>query len=178
MTPTSTTEETMSKSAPEIKTTIKTTIQELPLTPEPLGTPDQIAAQVKADEKNKYSKEELLKIFDELIFEGEYKEDITIRGKLRVTFRSRTTEETMEVAKFLDTQEYNLLITMQQERAVRNLAYSLVNFQGKDLAGIKHEDKLKFVQSKPMPILMALADKLSEFDVKVEMACREAEENF
>ena len=128
--------------------------------------------------KKEFPKEELLKVFDELIFNGEYREDVTIKGKLKVTFRTRTTEETMEVSKLLDGTDHKLLVTVQEQRAFHNLCKSLVTYQGRDVSNLKVEDKEKFIKKLPTSIASALADALSEFDLKVDYACREGEENF
>jgi hypothetical protein len=139
---------------------------------------EDLKADESAIKKPKYTKEELGKIFDELIFQGEYREDVTIRGKLRVTFRSRTTEETMEITKALDGQDFKLLSTMQEQRAFRNLIKSLVAYQGRDLSNMKPEEREQFIRKIPTSIIGSLADKLAEFDLKVDEACREGEENF
>jgi hypothetical protein len=125
-----------------------------------------------------YKKEELMAVFDQLIFEGEFKEESTIKGKLKVEFRSRTAEETMEISKFLDSAEYKLLTTMQEQRAFLNLNKSLVKYQGRDLTTISNDEKGKFIRRLPTSILASLADSLAEFDRKVDLACREAEEGF
>jgi hypothetical protein len=125
-----------------------------------------------------YTKEVLTAVFDQLIFEGEYKEEVTIKGKLKVEFRSRTADETMEISKFLDSAEYKLLTTMQEQRAFLNLNKSLVKYQGKDLSIISFDERAKFIRRLPTSILASLADSLAEFDRKVDMACREAEEGF
>jgi hypothetical protein len=145
-------------------------------------TKEDVEPQTKADpnakKKSKFTKEELLKVFDELIFQSEYREDVTIRGKLRVTFRSRTTEETMEISKILDNQDFKLLSTMQEQRAFQNLLKSLVSYQGRDLSALKVEDKEKFIKKIPTSIIGSLADKLAEFDLKIDEACQEGESNF
>jgi hypothetical protein len=128
--------------------------------------------------KPRFTKEELLKVFDVLIFEGEYKEEVAIKNKLRVTFRSRTTEETMEISKILDSQDFKLLSTMQEQRAFHNLLKSLVVYQGRDLTNIKPEEKEKIIKKIPTSIIGSLADKLAEFDLKVDEACQEGEGNF
>lgn len=125
-----------------------------------------------------YKSEELLKVFDELIFQGEYTEEQTIRGKLKVTFRSRSAEETMEISKTLDNMDFKLLSTMQEQRAFLNLAKSLTLYQGRDLEKLKADEKIQFIKRLPTSILGALADALAEFDRKVDLACREADANF
>jgi hypothetical protein len=104
-----------------------------------------------------YKKEELTAVFDQLIFEGEFKEEVTIKGKLKVEFRSRTAEETMEISKFLDNAEYKLLTTMQEQRAFLNLNKSLVKYQGKDLSAVPSDERAKFIRRLPTSILASLS---------------------
>jgi len=125
-----------------------------------------------------YKQDELLAIFDELIFNGEYKEEVTVRGKLKVEFRSRSSEETMDISRILDSADYKLISTLQEQRAFMNLCKSLVKYHGRDLSQVSDDERTKFVKKLPIQILAILADKLAEFDRKVDLACREAEANF
>lgn len=125
-----------------------------------------------------YKPEELAAVFDELLFEGEYKEDVTIRGKLKVTFRTRSAEETMQISKQLDLSDYKFLPTIQEQRAFLNVSKSLISYQGKDLTVIKEEEKGAFIRKLPTSILSTLTDSLAEFDRKIDIACRNAEDSF
>lgn len=136
------------------------------------------ASDLPQPKLKEYKKEELLAVFDELIFQGEYTEEQTIRGKLKVSFRSRSADETMQISKQLDVMDFKLLTTMQEQRAFLNLSKSLTMYQGKDLDKLKSEEKAEFIKRLPTSILGALADALAEFDRKVDLACREADENF
>lgn len=142
---------------------------------EEVKVPEQDGPELKLP---KYTKEDLIKVFDELIFQGEYVEERTIKTRLKVAFRSRTAEETMSISQSLDNAEYKLLTTMQERRAFLNLRCSLVKYQGKDLSNVPQDEKTKFIQKLPTSILASLADALAEFDRKVDLACRDAEENF
>ena len=126
----------------------------------------------------KYSAEELLTIFDEILFSGEYQEDITIKGKLKVTFRSRTALETTDISKELDSKTFNLMITLQQERSFLHIAYSLVSYAGKDLSTLSIEERKAFVGKLPSAVVALLSDTLVVFDEKINLACTEGEQNF
>ena len=132
----------------------------------------------KAKEKPKYDKDELLRIFDEIIFSGEYSEDVVIKGKLRVNFRTRTSEEIAEISRAIDTTTFNLIATMQEARMVLNLQFALTSYQGRSLIGFSTEDKAKFIKRLPGPVIGVLLDALYKFDDKVFEACKELEENF
>lgn len=136
---------------------------------------------LKADvpETPKYSKEELLSIFDEMIFSSEYTETVSLRGgKLQVVFRSRSAEDTMAISKDIDSKNFTLITTLQEHRALQNLAYSLVSFANKDLKGMTIEDRTKYIVKLPAVVVGALSESLGKFDHKISAACREGEANF
>lgn len=139
----------------------------------------KVEANKPEENKPKFSKEELLAIFDEMIFSGSYEEEVSLRGgKLKVTFRSRTAEETTSISKDIDGTSFNLISTLQERRALLNLAYSLVKYAGKDLSGMSAEDRVKYVGKLPTPVVGALSVALSNFDQKIDAACVEGEANF
>lgn len=145
----------------------------------PKETPEQKEKDDGVEQtKPKYDKDELLRIFDEIIFSGEYSEDVTIKGKLHVQFRTRTSEEVSEISRVIDATPYNLIATMNESRMILNLQYALTSYQGKSLVGVSKEDKAKFINKLPGPVIGALLDALYKFDDKVFEACKELEENF
>lgn len=152
---------------------------ELPPLPPSEAEPEKTQeAKASATDTPQYDQEELLRIFDEVIFSGEYAEDVTIRNRLKVRFRTRTSGEVDEITRIVDSTQANLLATLDQKRSVLNLQYSLISYQGKNLAGLKVEDRAKFISAIPGPIIGALLIALAKFDNKVFEACREGEENF
>lgn len=148
---------------------------------EDVGAEDKAPAKTAEEAKTtpKYDKDELLQIFDELMFGSEYVGEVVVNKKLKVSFRTRSLEETMAISKELDSMTYNFITTLQEQRAVLNLAHSLVNYHGKDLSQMKPlPDRMKFIMKLPIQIIGQLTDKLAEFDMKVDAACKEGEENF
>ncbi len=130
-------------------------------------------------ETPKYKKEELLAIFDEMIFSGEYIEELSLRaGKLKLSFRSRSVEDTVAITKDIDGKNFSLISTLQEHRALLNLAYSLVSYAGKDLKGMTIEDRTKFIGKLPSPVAGLISIELSKFDNKISAACEEGEANF
>lgn len=130
------------------------------------------------EEKPKYDKEELNRIFDEILFSQEYQETVTIKGKMKVTFRTRSAEEIEAITKKLDATPANLVATLSEKRAILTLHDALVNYHGKDLSGMKLEDKARFVNKLPGVVVGALMRALQKFDDKCFEACKEGEENF
>lgn len=127
---------------------------------------------------SKYSAEELLSIFDEIIFSGEYQEEVVVKGRLKVTFRTRAAGEIEEISKLVDATQANLIATLNEKRSLLNLQYAITFYQGKDLRSMKIEDKAKFIRNIPGPVIGALLGALMKFDDKVYEACKEGEENF
>ena len=145
---------------------------------ETVQTPvDEDTAATEKD-SDKYSKEELLGIFDEIIFSGEYTESVTIKNRLKVSFRTRTTGEIEDITTLVDGTQANLVATLNEKRTILNLQYALTSYQGKDLKTLKVEDRAKFIKGLPAPVIGALIGALVKFDDKVFEACREGEENF
>lgn len=126
----------------------------------------------------KFSKEELLQVFDDLIFAGTYSETVTIRGKLKIAFRTRTAEELEAITQEIDSTQANLISTVMEKRNLMNLMYALTSYQGKNLSTLKIEEKTKFVNALAAPIVGILMVALSKFDEKVYEAGKEGEENF
>ena len=135
---------------------------------------DQILEEVASPS---YPQEELAEIFDSLLFTGGYEETVTIRNKLKVVFRSRSAAETSEISQVLDAKKYQLASTFIEQRALWNLAYSLVSYNGTK-APIDPKDKYQFVARFPAHVVSVLSSELVKFDAKVEAACKTGEENF
>ena len=142
--------------------------------------PSFVDTETKTDtpEKPKYSQEELLKIFDEIIFSGEYSETIYLRGRVEVKFRTRTAEEIGEIQSAIDNSRLNLLSSVEQQRSLLTLEKALMSYNGKDLSIMKSEEKSRFIQKISGPIVGMLMNALQEFDNKIFEACKEGEENF
>ena len=132
----------------------------------------------KEEEKPEFTQEELLRIFDEIIFSGEYREEFIIKGKLPITFRTRTAEEITEIQQHVDGSRSNLLSTVETIRSIMNLQYALVNYRGYDLSMKKVEERSSYIKALPGPIVGMLLGVLSKFDHKITSACKEGEENF
>lgn len=148
--------------------------------------PAVIAVEDKKDEeviketppKPEYDENELLAIFDEIIFSGEYSEQVKIKGKLNVTFKTRTADQVNKITSKLDSTPANFISTVNERRSLLNLHYALISYQGKDISQAKPEDREKFINTLPAPVIGALLVSLDKFDRKVYKACEVGEENF
>lgn len=138
--------------------------------------PDSKAEETK--EAPQWPVEELLRVFDEIIFSGEYTEQFNIRDRLVVKFRTRTAEELNEIQAQLDSSQFNLITTVEQKRSILLLEKALIYYNGKDLSVMKPSDKTVFIGRLPGPIVGALLNALQRFDDKVFAACKEGEKNF
>lgn len=159
---------------PQSKTAAALPKEKLSPAPAPETQPD---VEVK-ELDHKYDAETLLRIFDEIIFSGEYSEDVTIKNRLKVRFRTRTAEEIEEISRIVDSAQANWQSTVNEKRSLLNLQYALTSFQGTDLRSLKTEDRARYIRKLPGPVIGALLVALGRFDEKVFVACQEGEENF
>lgn len=123
----------------------------------------------------KYSQEELLAIFDSIMFEGEYREDVTIKGKLKVTFKTRSAADTSAISRELDSKQFNLISTVHEYRAMLSMGYSITGYGNKDLSGLVFSKRIEFLEKLPSVVVSAISNALVEFDIKTEAALREQE---
>lgn len=138
----------------------------------------EVKDKPSSDTAPEYEEEELLRIFDEILFSNEYTESYNIRGRMEVTFRTRTAKEVQDIDRNLDSLGASLVSTVENIRSFNHLERALVTYNGKDLSTMKSTEKSGFVQSLPGPIIGALLLTLAKFDHKVGMACKVGEQNF
>lgn len=138
-------------------------------------TKSETAAEAK---KAEFDKAELLAIFDEMIFSGEYTEDITIKGKLKVTFRARSANDITAISRELDSSQFSLMSTVNEQRAFLNLIYSMISYSGKNYEKVDIAERRKMIGQLPAVVIGALSEALVKFDQKMDAACREGEANF
>lgn len=125
-----------------------------------------------------FDEAELEQIFDALMFDGSYTEEVKIGKRLSVTLKTRTGKEAREVMTILDKAGYSLGLTVESIRALYNLVQSAMIVNGKDISGEKFEKKLELIEEMPTPVISAMMISLVKFDRKVEAAVRHGEENF
>lgn len=162
----------------EIPATKKKALPKLPTISQEDKAPVDDAPKMEKEDKPKYDPEELLRIFDDMIFAGSYSETVSIRGKLKVTFTTRSAEQMSDITKQLDTQNAQLMATLVESRNLLNLYHGLTNYQGTDLSGLKYDDKVAFVNRLPAPLVGMLMVALFDFDSKIQAATQEGEANF
>jgi hypothetical protein len=141
-------------------------------------TPEVETAGEEKKEKPQYNPEELARIFDEVVFSGEYSEDITIKGKLKIRLRTRNAEEIEQISLMIDGTTAQLVATLAEKRSILSLQYALETYAGKDLRVLSLADRAKFIKNLAGPIIGALLTALNKFDEKVYAACQDGEENF
>lgn len=125
-----------------------------------------------------YPEEELLRVFDEIIFSGEYIETFNIKGRIKISFKTRTAEDINTIQKTIDSAGLNLISSVETLRSFLNLQYSLVEYHKHDLSILKQEERKKFIENLPGPIVGLLLNMLGRFDHKVAKACEIGEKNF
>jgi hypothetical protein len=141
-------------------------------------TPEPKTESIENPNEPKYPDEELLRVFDEIIFSGEYLETFDIKGRIKVTFKTRTAEDINKIQKIIDSSNMNLISSVETLRSFLNLQYSLVEYHKHDLSTLKYEEKSKFIENLAGPIVGMLLTMLAKFDHKVAKACEFGEKNF
>lgn len=126
----------------------------------------------------KYDEGQLLAIFDDLIFQDGYSEELNIRGRFPVTLRTRTGEEYEKIASELDKVEIKTMLAYENMASMLNLCFAVSVYNGKNLDRLDFEERLKIIKKLPSPILSLLSSELHKFDRKVEAACKVGKENF
>lgn len=126
---------------------------------------------------SKYTQDELLTIFDALVFEGEYRETHQGRG-LKVTYRSRTGKDAVDISRALDRFEGKSYMTISTYANILTLVYSIVDLNGVDFSAMSIEDRYKAITKQSDAINALLYGKLSEFDEKISLAIEEGRKNF
>jgi hypothetical protein len=141
-------------------------------------TPEKVEAPEKQETVGpKYDPNELLRIFDDIIFSGEYVEEVIIKNRLVIKFSTRTAEQIGKIQDALDAAGLQLISSIEQRRSIMSLEQSLVNFNGTDLAGLSEKDRSSFISKLAAPVIAMLLTEMSKFDMKIAAACRE-EANF
>ena len=125
------------------------------------------------EQKPRYNKEELLVIFDEILFSGEYREEVSINGKLKVTFKTRSAADTAKISSELDSRKFNLMSSMQEYRALLCVCYSIETYGNKDLGSMTFDNRKAFIEKLPTVVVYALSNALVDFDSKTEAALGE-----
>ncbi len=141
---------------------------------EPADMPDDSPEQ--SDEPS--NKDELLTIYDALLFEGAYSEIYSLGKRYSVRYRSRTAEEETTILRQLDGMKYNTVQAYQSMSAMSHLAYSLTDYCGKDLTKMDVKDRYDFVSGLPTQVLEILSTNMVDFDSKLQIALEYGKENF
>lgn len=138
-----------------------------------IKTEQEVVTEQDETQKPKYTKDELLIIFDEILFSGEYREEVTIKEKFKVSFTTRSAADTAKITSELDSKKFNLLSSMQEYKALLCICYSMVGYNGKDLSGMPFDNKKAFIEKLPTVVVAAISNALVEFDMKTEAAMGE-----
>lgn len=136
---------------------------------------ETVEVKVEESQKPKYKKEDLLVIFDELMFSGEYREDIKIKNKLNITFVTRSAAATAEITAELDNKKFNLLSSMHENKALLCICHSLVRYGDKDLSVLSTENRRSFIEKLPSVVVAAISNALVDFDIKTDAALNESD---
>lgn len=136
------------------------------------GTINQLDTGTEFDEA------ELEAIYDSLMFDGKYTEEVSVGKRLRATFVTRTAKEAREVLLKIDKMGLSMGITVESIRGLYNLAQSLVAINDTDISGEPFDKKVDRIEVLPSQVVSKLMIALSRFDIKVDAAVGHGAENF
>lgn len=130
------------------------------------------------DTGHKYSDSELEAVYDALMFEGNYTEEVSVGKRIKAVFRTRNGKDARESMLFIDKMGLNMGITVESLRGLYNLAQSTISINGSDISGETLDKKIERIEVLPTAIISRLMYELSKFDIKVQQAVSHGEENF
>ena len=133
---------------------------------------------VKEEKKPTYKKEDLLKIFDTILFEGEFRETVKLGKNYTIKFRTRTVGESNDITRKVDALDLKTFLAVQNFTNVITLAYAICEINNKNLMDLKFEEKYKLIKQLPEGLIVVISSKLFDFDQKVMAAMKEGQENF
>lgn len=121
------------------------------------------------------TKEELKKVALDIAFNGIYKEEFLILGKIKVIFGTRFHADSIRAINRVDGMGFSSRINANALISTYNLAASLYQYGNVVLAHLPHDDEsfavsLKQVEVLPSVVVDKLFKKLESFDFKVGMA--------
>ena len=83
---------------------------------------EEVKEQSAVEEKKpEFTKEELLAVFDSIMFEGYYEEDVTIKGKLKVATAASIKAEHFGVGRYEDIKEIYEVVMSKQHFSISEI---------------------------------------------------------
>lgn len=144
---------------------------------EPEAEAEQTEKPKEAEEKPKYTKAELLAVYDTLVFEGTYTEVYRSRG-INVEYRTRSGDDVVRLNQYLDAYQAKSMASLQTYSNMLTLAASLKSFNGKEFKPGDIRGTFEYLKTQPDAVNTVLLMNLSEFDMKIGMAIEEGRKNF
>lgn len=142
---------------------------------------DKPKEEPEVEETKEVSKEDadkMLQIFDALLFEGVYRENVPLGKRYKATFRSRTAAEDNDISMRLDRIKFETIMAYQNQSSLWALAYSLEGFGDRNFSGLTPEQRFEAVGGLPSTVVVLLAQEIGKFDRKVMEALEYGKENF
>lgn len=138
----------------------------------------EAAAEAPASKEPEFREEELLYIFDSLMTQGRYVEQVAVNKRMKVVWRSRTVGEANSITRLVDTAGFNTMLAIQNHTTLMQMAHSLVAFNGRDFSEASLSEKKDFLEKLPEVLVIQLSRTLNKFDYKITKATEVGQENF
>lgn len=143
----------------------------------PALEPAKEPTEEEVEEDQKY-KNELLAIYDAVMFEDKYEERVSLGRKYYAIFITRPAESDALVSRQIDNMDFKTVHAMRTHSAILTLSHSLVELNGKDLRDMEAKDRYDLVKGKSTHLIEMLSRHLIDFDQKVREAMEYGEANF
>lgn len=139
--------------------------------------PAQEAETASEEPKSKYSQQELLALYDTMVFEGRYTEPYRARG-INAVFRTRTGDDVIKLNQYLDSYQAKSMASLQTYSNMLTLAASLKSINGKEFEDGDIKSVYIHLKTLPDAVNTLLLVALTDFDRKVGEAIEEGRKNF
>lgn len=130
------------------------------------------------ERKQEYTDDELLNFWNSMLQEEQYHKSYSVKS-IEFTLRTRSSSEVDQINKYMDiaAPRFQSHYDIAYNKAA--LAFALVEVNGKKMPEGSLSARLKWLDSKPAPLMTILIQHLIEFDANItEMIEETSSENF
>lgn len=144
---------------------------------EPEATEATEATEEKKSEYDPYTLQDLLAIYDDIIFENSFSKEYRLRS-VRFTLKTRSSATVIKVNQALDNLKAQSVNTYQTYSNYLMLAASLKSYNNQDFSEDNLKEAYDYLLTLNTAAIDLMLDKLNEFDQMIGLALKAGKENF
>lgn len=137
-----------------------------------------VEEEESSTEISKELKDDFNRVYDALLFEGKYEKVYKLGKKYSAVFSTRSTGDDSIVSRKLDAMKFQTVAAYNNMASIFTLAYSLVEYNGKDFRKMDATSRYEEITKLPSPVIELLSAKMIDFDQLVRGAMNYGSENF